>query len=119
MIPGLAVEDETKSRKKKKKEKRKSGGDNKKEEQDFRLKQNLTIETNEDVRNFVFSDYSDSNDSEENFEDSKDVFSDTGESNQRSTGESETKLNPSKRQAQSPAEESLKNRKGGKAQKNI
>ena len=77
------------------------------------------METNEVVRNFVFSDYSDSNDSEENFKDLKDVFSDTGESNQRSTGESETKLNPSKRQAQSPAEESLKNRKGGKAQKNI
>ena len=125
IIPGLIVEEETKSKRKKKKEKKKSDGDNY-EEQDFRLKQNVAIETDEGVRGFVFSDYSDSNDSEENFEDSKEVFSDTGESNQKSTpakidyvrGGSQTKLKTSKRQAQSPAEEPLKSRTGGKVQKN-
>ena len=111
---------------KKTKEKRKYDADSKKEEQDFRLKQNLAMETDEVVHNFVFSDYSDSNDSEENFEDSKEVFSDTGESSQRSTpakidsvrGESQTKLKTSKRQAQSPAEELSKSRSGGKVRKN-
>ena len=124
IIPGLVVEDKTKSKRKKKKEKKKSDGNN--EEQDFGLKQNTAKETDEGVRDFVFSDYSDSNDSEENFEDSKEVFSDTGESSQRSTpakidsvrGESQKKLKTSKRQALSPAEEPPKSRTGGKVRKN-